>query len=353
LACQYQDFAGWQRKHFTEAFLATEVEHWRTRLAGVEPLALPTDRPRPTFQTTRGASFRFAVPAPTVATLEALARDEGATLFMAALAGFQAMLGQWSGQHDFTVGSPIANRTRAELEPMVGCFINTLTLRADLSGSPSFRQLVRRCRETALDAYSHQDVPFERLVEALVPERDPSTPALIQVLFTLHNLDTAKARLGDLQLTARRIPITTAKLDLTLTLAPSPSPLSTDSGGSGSQDAGGLVGTIEYNRDLFDSLTIERFGQRLVRFLGAATAAPDEPIVALPWLGEDERATLARWARSEGSWQDAPDIVTAIQRMADHHPEQPAVVTTSGTVTYRELRQRASRLARKLRELPR
>jgi len=336
LAIQYHDFAAWQRRYLDDQALSAEIDHWRQRLGAVTPLVLPTDRARPAMQSIRGASCAIQVPPATVQALEALARSQDATLFMALLAAFQAVLGLWSGQDDFAVGSPVANRTRSELEPLVGCFINTLALRADLAGTPSFRDLIGRTRDIAIDAFAHQDVPFERLVEALVEVRDPSLPPLVQTLFTLQNVELAKRRIGDLPLTARSIDTGTAKLDLALTLHPA---------------GQGLAGTLEHNLDLFDSATIEAFARRLIVFLDHALAEPDRAICKLLLLAPGEREGLAHWASSGETWRDARDIVTEVRLLAEQAPDRAAVVTPSQTLTYGELQQKARRLTGKLREI--
>ena len=194
LAVQYGDFAAWQRKWLSGAVLEEQVSYWRERLKGAATLELPTDRPRPAVQSWHGAGQRLRISPELRRGLEALSRREGVTLFMTLLAGFQALLHRYTGQSDITVGTPIANRRWAAVEGMVGFFVNSLVLRTDLEGDPAFRELVARVREVALGAYSHQDVPFEKLVEELQPERDMSRNPLFQVLFQLVNMPLTVGR---------------------------------------------------------------------------------------------------------------------------------------------------------------
>ncbi len=188
LPVQYADFAVWQRSWLHGEVLESEIAFWRRQLAGLPPLLeLPTDRPRPAVQSFRGAARPVRLPAGLTRQVEALGRREGATLFMVLLAGFQALLARYSGQDDLAVGTPVAGRNRVEIEGLIGFFVNTLVLRGDLAGDPSFRELLGRVRETALAAYAHQDVPFEKLVEELAPERSLAHAPLFQVMFALQN----------------------------------------------------------------------------------------------------------------------------------------------------------------------
>ncbi len=254
---QYADFAVWQRSWLHGEVLESEIAFWRRQLAGLPPLLeLPTDRPRPAVQSFRGATRPVRLPAGLTRQAEALGRREGATLFMVLLAGFQALLARYSGQDDLAVGSPVAGRNRVEIEGLIGFFVNTLVLRGDLTGEPSFRELLGRVRETALAAYLHQDVPFEKLVEELAPERSLAHAPLFQVMLVLQNAPVESLEIQDLRLRPVSVDRTTAKFDLTLSLE---------------EHDGGLAGTVEYATDLFDAATIDRL---IVHFETAARRGP-------------------------------------------------------------------------------
>src|SRR6185369_37100 len=269
LPVQYADFAVWQSSWLQGEVLEGEISFWRRQLAGLPPLLeLPTDRPRPAVQSYRGTTRPVRLPADLTRPAEALARRAGATLFMVLLAGFQALLARHSGQQDLAVGSPVAGRNRLEIEGLIGFFINTLVLRGDLSGEragePSFRELLGRVRETALAAWLHQDVPFEKLVQELAPERSRAHEPLFQVMLILQNAPVESLEIESLRLRPVSVEATTAKLDLTVSLA---------------EWSGGLAGTVEYATDLFDAVTIDRLTAHLQRLLTSALAAPELPVL--------------------------------------------------------------------------
>ena len=217
LPIQYADFAVWQREWLQGEVLEKQLGYWRKQLEGAPALLeLPTDRPRPAMQSYRGAVMPWELPKPLLVALRELSRREGATLFMTLLAGFQTLLHRYTGGDDILVGSPIAGRNRMEIEPLIGIFVNTLVLRGDLSGNPSFRTFLGRTREAALGAYAHQDLPFERLVEELHPERDLSRSPFFQVMFVLQNAPREAAALAGLEVTPMPIDSGTSKFDLTL-----------------------------------------------------------------------------------------------------------------------------------------
>jgi amino acid adenylation domain-containing protein len=280
LAVQYADYAAWQRGWLSGEVLAAELAHWRGRLAGAPPLLeLPADRPRPPLPSHRGAVRRWSPPASLVRQLAAFARGAGATLFMALLAAFQAVLARWSGQEDVSVGTPIAGRNRLETEALIGCFVNTLVLRTDLGGDPCFAELLARVREAALDAYLHQDLAFEKLVEELAPERSLSHSPLFQVVFVLENVprrERIPAGLHPGFLAAAR---GTAKFDLTLGLR---------------EHGGELEGGFEYATDLFDGATVARLCSHLEALLAGAAAGAAVPVAELPLLSAAELHQAAR-----------------------------------------------------------
>ncbi|HVR99979.1 MAG TPA: amino acid adenylation domain-containing protein, partial [Thermoanaerobaculia bacterium] len=261
LAVQYADYAQWQRNWLSGEVLESELAYWRQRLGGLPPrLELSTDRPRPAVQTYRGASRPLALSRELSAGLVALGRREGATPFMTLLAGFQALLGRYSGQEDIGVGMPIAGRTRSELEGLIGFFVNTLVLRGDLSGTPSFRELLGRTRQVSLEAHEHQEVPFERLVEELAPERSLSYSPLFQVMFVLQNVPRQALDLPGLRLVPMESEAGTEKFDLTLGLV---------------EEGGEILGSLDYSTDLFDGATVDRMLGHLERLLLEACASPE------------------------------------------------------------------------------
>ncbi|HLL48692.1 MAG TPA: condensation domain-containing protein, partial [Longimicrobiaceae bacterium] len=261
LPVQYADYSVWQRRWLAGGAMERQVAFWRDQLAGAPPLLeLPTDRPRPAVATEAGARVAFELPAELAGALDALSRREGATLFMTLMAGWQALLGRWSGQDDVPVGTPIAGRTRAETEGLIGMFVNTLVLRTRLDGWPTFRELLARVRETTLGAYAHQDVPFERLVEELQPERSLRHTPVFQVTFAMQNLEAEELRLGELRLASLSGEDEAAKFDLTLVMT----------GG-----AEGLGGIVSFRTDLFEARTVERMLAQLRALLEAVAADPE------------------------------------------------------------------------------
>ncbi|MEM8960334.1 MAG: amino acid adenylation domain-containing protein [Acidobacteriota bacterium] len=340
LPIQYGTFATWQERHL-DVVLAEQLDAWRHRLAGVPTLDLPTDRPRPAVRGTAGAEVPVTLDPELVAKVDALATTTGTTRFMILMAVFQALLGRWADQRDFAVGTPVAGRTHAEIEPLIGFFVNTLALRADLSGDPSLRTLLARTRATALEAQDHQDVPFEKLVGELEASRDRSRTPLFQVMFALQNNAEAELDLPGIEVATYALPSTTAKVDLHLSLTERTSGESTS-----------LVGTIEYATELFDRATVTRLAERFSRLLDAALAQPEMPVSALPWLDEDERTqVLDGW---NGETIEVPAEATVdslIAECAARQPERDAVVGVDETLTYAELERRVDRLARHLRSL--
>jgi len=333
-ALQYVDFATWQRDWLRGEVLERHLELWRERLHGAPPLELPTDRPRPAVQRFRGGKLPVRLPEELAEALRARAEAQGATLFMVLLAGFQALLGRLSGQTDVVIGSPIANRDRGETEGMIGFFVNMLVLRADLGGEPSFAEHVAAVRETALAAYAHQALPFERIVEELDLERDLARNPLFQVSFQLVNTPGDPPSLPGVDLRLMGAETGGAKFDLDLSLWESES---------------GLAGTLEYDRDLFDPTTVRRLVERYERLLSAAVADPFAPLAALPVLGAAERfQVLSAWNDTERSLTGAPTLHGLVERRADTDPDALAVVAGDERLTYAELDRQANRLAHRL-----
>ncbi len=342
LPIQYADFALWQRSWLSGAELERQVDYWRQRLAGAaDSLDLPADRPRPAAQTYRGAQLRGVLAAGLMARLRQLARQHEASPYMALLAGFQALLGRLSGQGDLSVGSPIANRNRAELEPLIGFFVNTLVMRGDLAGDPPFDDLLARTRKSALEAFAHQDLPFERLVVELRPERRLSVTPLFQVVCALQNAPLGGMDLPGLTVAPVPLEVTTAQFDLELH--------------GWEQDDGSLLAMVYYSTELFDAATARRFVGQLDTLLDAATDDPGLRLTALPLLTAAERHQLLReWSQGGPSPAlGAPDldIATRVLARAAQTPDAVAVAWSGGELRYGELAARATQLAGDLASL--
>ncbi len=332
LPIQYADFAVWQREWLQSGVLERQLSYWRARLAGAGTLDLPTDRTRPPRPTLRGAATGLAVLPALTRRLREFSRTGNATLFMTLLAGFQVLLHRYSGQDDFCVGSPVAGRTRAETEDLIGFFVNTLVLRADLAGEPSGRQTLRRVRETVLDALANQDVPFERLVEELQPQRDISRHPLFQIMFALQNAPASAP--GGNGAAVLDVPREWSNFDLALVLW---------------ETADGINGRLEYSTDLFDATTIERLGCHFLRLLEGMVDAPEEPVAALPMLTEEESCRMLRdWNATAAPFPDDRCLHELIHAQRNQRPEALAVAAGMTRLTYRDLDERANRVARNL-----
>ncbi|HVR95699.1 MAG TPA: non-ribosomal peptide synthase/polyketide synthase [Thermoanaerobaculia bacterium] len=336
LAVQYADFALWQRARLDGGLLDAEMDWWRERLRDVTPLELPTDRPRAAAQAFRGARRAFRLPAEVLHALESVSRRRGATLFMTLLAAFQALLARHAGLEDIAVGTPVAGREQVQTEGMIGFFVNTLVMRSDLAGDPDFLELLGRVKETALAAFSHQELPFERLVAELQPERDLSRTPLFQAMLVLQNAPMEPLRLPGLVLEPVEAASGTAKFDLTWT----------------AWELGDhLEGGVEYDRGLFDGTTIERLLAQLGRLLEGFAAEPDVPFSAVPLLAEGEQHQLLV------DWNDTAAPVAGgcihglFAEQARRTPDRVALVEGERQLSFAELDRRADRLARRLRHL--
>ncbi|HEV2733485.1 MAG TPA: amino acid adenylation domain-containing protein, partial [Longimicrobiaceae bacterium] len=338
LPVQYADFAAWQRDWLSGETLELQLDWWRGRLAGAPPLlAVPTDRPRGGAQGSEGAHRAFTVKPETGAALHALARRERATLFMALVAAWQALLGRYSGQDDVLVGTPVAGRSRVDVEGLIGFFVNTLVLRADLSGDPAFTALLRRVREATLGAYAHQDVPFEKLVMELHPERSMTHTPFYQAVFTLQNNEAAVLRLGGLELGAMSWDVESARFDLSLGMR---------------EQGASLVGWMSYRTELFDGSTIERMLGHFAALLDGIAADDSRPIADYALLdGGERRQVLEEWNATARPYDLARPVHERIAGQARRTPDAPAVVSGAGTLTFAELEARADDLARRLRAL--
>jgi amino acid adenylation domain-containing protein len=337
LPVQYVDFAVWQKKWLTDEVLEGHLAYWKGQLQGSPVLLdLPSDRPRPTVQTFRGASRTFELSAELGRRLNDLSHEGGVTLFMTLLAAFKVLLYQNTQQEDLLVGTPIANRSRLETEGLIGCFVNTLVLRTDLSGNPSFTELLGRVRKVALEAFEHQDLPFEKLVEGLQLERTLSYSPLFQVMFVMQGAPTAALELPGLSLHSLEVDSGTAKYDLTLSVA----------------ETKPLGGTLEYNTDLFDDATMARLLAHYRSLLEAVAADPGQPICELPLLTPEERhQLLVDWNDTQIVYSETASIPQLFEKLAEERPNAEALIFEEEIMTYGELNRRANQLAHHLRYL--
>ena len=341
LAVQYADFAAWEQQQFQGAALEAELGYWRQQLAGPLPvLQLPTDRTRPAQQQFRGAARHRAVPAALHTQMQALSQREGVTPFMLLLAVFQVLLYRHSGQDDMVIGTPIAGRHHAELEPVIGPFLNHLALRADLTGDPDFRTLLQRARTATLGAYAHQDLPFEKIVEDVQPVRDPSRTSMFQAMFLLQNFPHVQTTSDTLTLMPfaydDRPSEAAGQCDLTLLIE---------------ETRPGLALTLSYDATLFDASSIDRMLKQFETLLADAIAQPDRPIAALDLLDADERQQLlVAW---NATASDMPDqcVHQMIAQQAAHAPDAIAIAFEEQQLSYGELNRRANQLARYLQRL--
>ncbi|NLR67705.1 non-ribosomal peptide synthase/polyketide synthase [Chitinophaga varians] len=337
LPLQYADYAIWQRRYLTDTVLASQLDYWKEKLGGVETLQLPTDYSRPAVQRNRGAVTWFRLDGQLTAGLRSLAQQQEATLFMTLLAAFKVLLFRYSGQEDICVGSPVAGRTRQETESLIGFFINTLALRSYVDGEQSFHSLLQAVKETTLNAYQHQEIPFEKVVEAVVKERDLSRSPLFQVMFTLQNMpDSASLELEGLQLAAEPLSYATTQYDLSFTLE---------------DTAEGLRGSVEYCTDLYVPGTIDRMVQHFEQLLRSVVAAPAARLQSLPMLGKEEEIQLLYGFNPTS--QPAPETDTKtlailFEEQAKRTPAATALVFGNTALTYQELDERAGQLAAQL-----
>ncbi|HVR95472.1 MAG TPA: amino acid adenylation domain-containing protein, partial [Thermoanaerobaculia bacterium] len=336
LAVQYADFAVWQRHWLQGETLEAQLAYWRRHLAGTpQVLELPLDRPRPVLQTFHGAARPVSLPPALSAAVHRLCRREGATPFMVLLAAWAALLGRHAGQQDVLVGTPIAGRNRREIEDLIGFFVNTLVLRADLGGAPGFGELLAQVRRSALDGYAHQDVPFERLVEELVPERSLAHPPLFQVMLVLQNTPEEGLAVPGLTLTPLPLEAEVAKFDLTLSLQERRDQV--------------FAGALGYNTDLFDGSTAARLASRFEVLLAVALAAPDLAVRELPLLLPEERhQALVEWNDTARAYATGVCLHELIARQAGRTPDAVAASFAEQELSYGELERRANRLAHHL-----
>ncbi|ONI80244.1 hypothetical protein ALI22I_43490 [Saccharothrix sp. ALI-22-I] len=333
LPVRYADFAVWQRNRLDDPAVAGELDHWRDRLAGLEPLDLPTDRPRPAQRTTSGAVHREALPAELVRRLAELGRADGATLFTTLAAAVQVLLARYTGRRDIAVGTASSGRGRPELDDLVGFFVNTLVLRSTADPATPFRDFLGRVRAISLDAFAHDQVPFDRLVDELQPDRDPSRTPLVQALVVLQQAMVEPTAVDALRVEEHHLPRPRARFELLVEFWPRGDALDV---------------ALEYNTDLFDAATVERLAGHLKVLLDAVAADPDRPLGDLPLLDPAERhRVLEEWNDTRRDLSPAT-ITSLFTAQARRTPDATAVLADGASLTYAELDARANRLARHL-----
>ncbi|MBA3714469.1 MAG: non-ribosomal peptide synthetase, partial [Pyrinomonadaceae bacterium] len=312
LPIQYADYAVWQREWLRDEVLEEQLSYWKEKLAGAPAvIELPTDRPHPFVQSYQGAKQRLTLSKNVTEGIKRLSQREGTTLFMTLLAAFQTLLMRYTSQDDIVVGTPIAGRSQAETENLIGFFVNTLALRTDLSGDPSFKEMLARVKEVTLGAYTHQDVPFEKLVEELQPERTLSRTPLFQVMFGLHNMPGQASELSGLKLSGLPLDIGKSQFDLSLFMF---------------EGAEGLSCVFEYSTDLFDASTVRRMLGHFERLLGGIVADPDQRLSGLPLLSEAERYQLVvEWNATQAGYPQNQCAHHLFETQAAQTPEAVAV----------------------------
>ena len=339
LLIQYADFAHWQQQWLQGEVLEDQLAYWKQQLAGAPAvLLLPTDHPRPPMQTFRGDTQSFLLPSSLSENLKALSQREGVTLFMTLLSAFQTLLYRYTGQEDILVGSLIANRNQAEIEPLIGFFVNTLVLRTDLSGNPTFQEILHRVQEVTLGAYAHQDLPFDKIMEELKPERNLSYSPLFQVLFVLQNAPMPALELSGLTMShLLEFDNGTAKFDLVLGIT---------------ETEQGLSGSLQYNTDVFEADRISRMVEHFHTLLKGIVAHPKQHISTLELLTETERyQLLVKWNNTQQDYQKNKCVHQLFEEQVEHIPDAVAVVFGDEQLTYRELNYRANQLAHYLQAL--
>ncbi len=343
LTYQYADFASWQRDVLTDSALFNKLAYWNAQLSDVEPLALPTDKTRPSIQTYAGASIPFVVSDTVKQGLERLARKEGGTLFNSLLAAFSIVLHRYSGQHDFCIGTPVAGRENSDLEKIVGFFVNTLALRMNVNPELSFSELVQQVKQTALLGYEHQDVPFEQIVQEVDPSRDMSRSPLFQVMLSYQNMPVESEGGNSNQMMSIKpveFSVETAKYELTLNF---------NEPAAGSTD--GLQASLQYNTDLFAEVTAQKLVKHFLQLCDAIVAVEGvpSPIYTIDLLNDEEKQRqLVAWNQTQVDYQQDITIDSLFSLQAEKTPNAVAVVCGENSLSYAALSGRANQLARYL-----
>ncbi|MEJ8545836.1 amino acid adenylation domain-containing protein [Brevibacillus borstelensis] len=332
---QYADFAVWQREWLRGEQLEKQLAYWKNQLKDVPVLVLPTDRARPAVQTYRGRQEGFCLSEKLSKELKAFSHQAGTTLFMTMLAAYQLLLSRYAQQDDIAVGTPIANRNREEIENVIGFFVNTLVLRTKITPTSSFYELLQQVKQMTVEAYEHQDIPFEKLVAEVKPTRDTSYSPLFQVFFALQNAPEGSIELEELTISSIDVEVEAAKFDLTLSVW---------------EENERIAGYWEYNTDLFEKATIQRMIRSFTALLEKILAHPEAPLSSMSLLSEDEQQMLVRWNQTERAYPLAKCVHEWVEEQALHIPQAVAVVDGSRALTYGELNRRANQLAHLLYE---
>ena len=337
LPVQYADYAIWQRQYLQGELLEEKLGYWKQQLEGVATLQLPADYSRGAIQSSRGAAVSFEISGEQSRQIQALSYRHGATLYMTLLAAFKVLLYRYSGQEDICVGTPVAGRNHQELEGLIGFFINTLALRSRVRGDMPFNELLEAVKATTLEAYSHQEVPFEKVVEAVVKERDMSRSPLFQVLFVLQNTpEVPELKLGDLRLTLESNEQAISKFDLTFFIE---------------ETKDGFKGTVEYAADLYRAETIERMISHYVNLLGSIASLPENQVSRLAMLGAaEEKTLLVAFNATAADYAKEKSIVDLFEEQAAETPNATAIVFEEAQLTYKELNERSNQVARYLQK---
>lgn len=337
LPIQYADFAVWQRQWLQEKVISEQLAYWKQQLADLPILQLPSNRPRPAIQTYRGARQPLAFSKSLSEAVTRFSQQQGVTLYMTLLAAFQTLLFRYTSSEDILVGTLIANRHHQEIESLIGFFVNSLVIRSNFSGSPTFCQLLKQVREVTLEAYAHQDLPFEKLVEELEPERDLSRHPLFQICFALQNVPMQALELSGLSINHRLEHNGTAKFDLFLELFETPD---------------GISGWFEYSTDLFDAATVSRIGEHFQTLVAGIVTNPDQKVADLPLLTDAERQQLlVEWNQTQADYPQQACIHQLFEAQVERSPDSIAAIFAQQQITYRQLNTRANQLARHLQTL--
>ena len=332
LPVQYADYSVWQQKYLHGEILENKIAYWKSKLDGVATLQLPADYSRPLIQSSRGATRSFNISRVLSAQLAGLSHNQGTTLYMTLLAAFKVLLHRYSGQEDICVGTPVAGRDQQELEGLIGVFINTLVLRSQVKGDMTFIELLQEVKETTLDAYGHQEVPFEKVVDAVVKERDMSRNPLFQVMFALQNTpDAPELELGGLVLSTEGRERTTAQFDIAFMIR---------------ETNTGIQGTVEYATDLYREETIERMISHYSKLLASIVTSADQLVDHLGMLSSAEEETLLSDFNATGSdYPKDKTVITLFEEQVIRYPEAIAVVFEGLGLSYSELNKRSNQLA--------
>ena len=335
LDLQYADYAVWQRKYLQGDLLDNKIAYWKNKLEGVAPLQLPTDYPRPAIRTTKGAITSFTIDKELSDAIKLLSQQQGTSLFMTLLAAFKALLHRYSGQSDISVGTSIAGRLTQDIEGLIGFFANTLALRTEVSSDASFIELLQKVRTTTLDAYEHQEVSFEKVVETVMRDRDPSRSPLFQVMLVLHNTpDVPTLQLGELQLSYESFDNNISKFDITFFMA---------------NTSKGLQGSVQYRTELFSEATMKRMIGHFKELLSSIVQFPQQKIGSLSILSESEHKQLLSFNHSKVEYPKDKTIVDLFEAQAVLTPDDIAIVFEEHTLTYKTLNERSNQLAHYLR----